>query len=58
VLGYRFWRAFAEIERAWAIKIAPFDRYGRSTSCAPWPTPGRTDLALYTGNDDAIVADS
>ncbi|MFL5620961.1 MAG: dihydrodipicolinate synthase family protein, partial [Gemmatimonadaceae bacterium] len=27
VLGYHFWRAFAEIERAWAIKIAPFDRY-------------------------------
>ena len=27
VLSYAFWRAFAEIERVWAIKIAPFNRY-------------------------------
>ena len=27
VLSYAFWREFAEIPRAWAIKIAPFNRY-------------------------------
>lgn len=57
VLGYRFWRAFAEIERAWAIKIAPFDRYRTLDVVRAVGDSGRTDLALYTGNDDAIVAD-
>src|SRR6185503_21120682 len=57
VLGYRFWRAFAEIERAWAIKIAPFDRYRTLDVVRAVADSGRTDLALYTGNDDAIVSD-
>jgi len=57
VLGYRFWRAFAEIERAWAIKIAPFDRYRTLDVVRAVADSGRTDLALYTGNDDAIVPD-
>ena len=57
VLGYAFWRAFAEIERAWAIKIAPFDRYRTLEVVRAVADSGRTDLALYTGNDDAIVAD-
>ena len=57
VLGYRFWRAFAEIDRAWAIKIAPFDRYRTLDVVRAVGDSGRTDLALYTGNDDAIVAD-
>jgi dihydrodipicolinate synthase/N-acetylneuraminate lyase len=57
VLGYRFWRAFAEMERAWAIKIAPFDRYRTLDVVRAVGDSGRTDLALYTGNDDAIVAD-
>ena len=57
VLGYRFWREFAEIERAWAIKIAPFDRYRTLDVVRAVADSGRTDLALYTGNDDAIVAD-
>jgi dihydrodipicolinate synthase/N-acetylneuraminate lyase len=57
VLGYDFWRAFAEIERAWAIKIAPFDRYRTLDVVRAVADSGRTDLALYTGNDDAIVAD-
>jgi hypothetical protein len=57
VLGYRFWRAFAEIERAWAIKIAPFDRYRTLDVVRAVADSGRADLALYTGNDDAIVAD-
>ena len=57
VLGYGFWRAFAEIERAWAIKIAPFDRYRTLDVVRAVADSGRSDLALYTGNDDAIVAD-
>ena len=57
VLGYRFWRAFAEIDRAWAIKIAPFDRYRTLDVVRAVADSGRTDLALYTGNDDAIVSD-
>ena len=57
VLGYRFWRELAGIERAWAIKIAPFDRYRTLDVVRAVADSGRTDLALYTGNDDAIVAD-
>jgi dihydrodipicolinate synthase/N-acetylneuraminate lyase len=57
VLGYEFWRAFAEIERAWAIKIAPFNRYQTLDVVRAVADAGRTDLALYTGNDDAIVPD-
>jgi hypothetical protein len=57
VLSYDFWRAFAEIERAWAIKIAPFDRYRTTDVVRAVADAGRDDLALYTGNDDAIVAD-
>ena len=57
VLGYGFWRAFADIERAWAIKIAPFDRYRTTDVVRAVADSGRDDLALYTGNDDAIVAD-
>jgi dihydrodipicolinate synthase/N-acetylneuraminate lyase len=57
VLGYRFWRQFAEIDRAWAIKIAPFDRYRTIDVVRAVADSGRSDLALYTGNDDAIVPD-
>ena len=57
VLGYGFWRRLAEIERVWAIKIAPFDRYRTVDVVRAVADSGRTDLALYTGNDDAIVAD-
>lgn len=57
VLGYRFWRELADIERVWAIKIAPFDRYRTLDVVRAVADSGRADLALYTGNDDAIVAD-
>jgi dihydrodipicolinate synthase/N-acetylneuraminate lyase len=57
VLGYDFWRSFAEIERAWAIKIAPFDRYRTVDVVRAVADAGRDDIALYTGNDDAIVHD-
>jgi dihydrodipicolinate synthase/N-acetylneuraminate lyase len=57
VLGYDFWRAFAEIERVWAIKIAPFNRYQTLDVVRAVADAGRADIALYTGNDDAIVPD-
>ena len=57
VLGYDFWRAFAEIDRVWAIKIAPFNRYQTLDVVRAVADAGRDDIALYTGNDDAIVPD-
>jgi len=57
VLSYAFWREFAELDRAWAIKIAPFNRYQTLDVVRAVADAGRRDLALYTGNDDAIVPD-
>jgi dihydrodipicolinate synthase/N-acetylneuraminate lyase len=57
VLGYSFWRAFAEIPAAWAIKIAPFNRYRTLDVVRAVADSGRDDLALYTGNDDSILPD-
>jgi dihydrodipicolinate synthase/N-acetylneuraminate lyase len=57
VLSYAFWRQFAEIENAWAIKIAPFNRYQTLDVVRAVADSGRNDLALYTGNDDSIIAD-
>lgn len=54
---HRFWREFAEIESAVAIKIAPFDRYATLEVVRAVAESGRSDLALYTGNDDNIVHD-
>jgi hypothetical protein len=57
VLSYRFWREFAEIPSVWAIKIAPFNRYQTIDVVRAVVESGRDDIALYTGNDDNIVAD-
>ena len=57
VLPYAFWRRFAEIENVVAIKIAPFNRYQTLDVVRAVIEAGRDDLALYTGNDDNIVAD-
>lgn len=57
VLSYRFWREFAEIPNVWAIKIAPFNRYQTFDVIRAVVEAGRSDIALYTGNDDNIVAD-
>lgn len=57
VLGYRFWRRFAEIENVVAIKIAPFNRYQTLDVVRAIAESGRDDIALYTGNDDNIVLD-
>jgi hypothetical protein len=56
-LPYEFWRAFADIERVVAIKIAPFDRYATLDVVRAVADSGRRDIALYTGNDDSIVVD-
>jgi dihydrodipicolinate synthase/N-acetylneuraminate lyase len=57
VLDRAFWRALLDIERVVAIKVAPFDRYRTLDVVTALADSGRTDVALYTGNDDAIVSD-
>ena len=57
VFSYAFWRRFAEIPEVVAIKIAPFNRYQTIDVVRAVATSGREDIALYTGNDDTIVAD-
>jgi hypothetical protein len=57
VLSYDFWRRFAEIPNVLAIKIAPFNRYQTFDVVRAVVDAGRDDIALYTGNDDNIVAD-
>lgn len=56
-LPYSFWRKFAEIENVVAIKIACFDRYKAAECIRAIAEAGRTDIALYTGNDDHIILD-
>jgi dihydrodipicolinate synthase/N-acetylneuraminate lyase len=57
-LSYGFWRRFADIERVVAIKVAPFDRYATGELVRAVADAGRhREIALYTGNDDSIVAD-
>lgn len=55
--SYRFWCEFAEIPELLAIKIAPFNRYGTIDVVRAVSAAGRHDVALYTGNDDNIIAD-
>lgn len=55
--SYNFWRKFAEIENVVAIKIAPFNRYQTFDVVRAVIESGREDIALYTGNDDNIIAD-
>jgi dihydrodipicolinate synthase/N-acetylneuraminate lyase len=58
VLPYSFWRRFAEIPNVVAIKIAPFNRYQTVDVVRAVAESGRPgEIALYTGNDDNIVAD-
>jgi hypothetical protein len=57
-LGYGFWRRCAELPGVMAIKIAPFNRYQTlDVVRAVCESSRRDDIALYTGNDDNIVAD-
>jgi len=57
ILSYAFWRRFGEIDAVAAIKIAPFNRYQTLDVVRAVVEAGRDDIALYTGNDDNIVAD-
>ncbi len=57
VLPYAFWRQFVEIPSVVAIKLAPFNRYQTIDVLRAVAESGRDDIALYTGNDDNIVAD-
>ncbi|NQU39332.1 MAG: dihydrodipicolinate synthase family protein [Lentisphaerae bacterium] len=58
LLPYAFWREFAEIENVIGIKMAPFNRYQTLDVVRAVAEAGVGDrVALYTGNDDNIVAD-
>ncbi|MEX0759247.1 MAG: dihydrodipicolinate synthase family protein, partial [Tistlia sp.] len=57
-LPVEFWRGFAAIDNVVGIKMAPFNRYQTLDvirGVAEAGAAGR--VALYTGNDDHIVAD-
>ena len=57
-LSYDFWRAFAGIDNAVAIKMAPFDRYRTLDIVRAVGDAGAEGrITLYTGNDDHIVLD-
>ncbi len=57
IFSYRFWREFAEIPELVAVKLAPFDRYRTLDVVRAVLEADREDVALYTGNDDNIIAD-
>jgi hypothetical protein len=58
VLSYEFWKEFASIPGVKAIKMAPFNRYQTiDVVRAVCHSSRRDDIALYTGNDDNIIAD-
>jgi hypothetical protein len=57
-LPYGFWRRFFEIKNVVGVKIAPFNRYQTMEVLRALADSGREqEIALYTGNDDSIVAD-
>ena len=57
-LSYGFWRDFAELPNVHAIKVAAFNRYQTlDVVRAVCDSSRRNKIALYTGNDDNIVAD-
>jgi dihydrodipicolinate synthase/N-acetylneuraminate lyase len=57
-LNADFWERFVEIESVVAIKVAAFDRYQTVEVLRAVAHSGRgSEIALYTGNDDNIVAD-
>jgi len=66
ILPASFWARFAEIENIVAIKMAPFNRFQTIDVVRAVAEAGRAmdvnnpdagGIALYTGNDDNIVAD-
>ena len=58
ILSHDFWKQFAEIKNVQAIKMAPFNRYQTLEVVRAVCGSSRcNDIALYTGNDDNIMAD-
>lgn len=58
ILSYRFWEQLVAIPGVKAIKTAPFNRYQTlDVVRAVCHSSRKDDIALYTGNDDNIVAD-
>ena len=57
-LSAGFWRRFAEVDNAIAVKAAPFNRYRTLDVVRGIVEAGAEDrIAVYTGNDDHIVLD-
>jgi dihydrodipicolinate synthase/N-acetylneuraminate lyase len=57
-LSLDYWRRLVELPAVVAVKAAPFDRYRTAHVARAIAESGRADeIALYTGNDDAIVTD-
>ncbi|WP_018626268.1 dihydrodipicolinate synthase family protein [Niabella aurantiaca] len=58
ILSFGFWKKFADIPNVHAIKIAAFNRYQTLDAVRAVCHSERMDeIALYTGNDDNIIAD-
>lgn len=58
IFSYDFWRKFVDIDGVEAIKCASFNRYQTlDVMRAVANSPRRDEIAMYTGNDDNIVAD-
>jgi len=58
LLSFDFWRDFSEIPNVKAIKMAPFNRYQTLDVLRGICSSSRfEEIAVYTGNDDNIVAD-
>ncbi|HMG90220.1 MAG TPA: hypothetical protein VK589_09170 [Chryseolinea sp.] len=58
ILSFDFWRKFAANDNVHAIKVAAFNRYQTlDVVRAVCQSERVDDIALYTGNDDNIVAD-
>ncbi|MFD0474048.1 dihydrodipicolinate synthase family protein [Nonomuraea thailandensis] len=56
-LSRDFWTRLAGIESVVGVKVAPFDRYRTLDVLHGVVRAGREEVALYTGNDDHILAD-
>lgn len=57
-LSYEFWTRFLAIPNVRAVKIAPFNRYETlDVLQAVAESPRRSEIAVYTGNDDSILID-
>lgn len=58
IFSYDFWKKFMEIDNVVAVKTAPFNRYQTLDVLRAVCHSSRIDeIAVYTGNDDNIIAD-